>query len=562
MSKLWVYNTAARLPWVGYRAKLLGVSALGAAAPIALIAGASDGRISAPLLAAAAALAAAGLAGLAHLLRPISVAAGELRQCAEASDAPGRGRADEAGQLIADARHVAARLEALSFRLTHRHPVTRLPTREPFLATLAEDLAGAQGAAVLGVIRFADYDRLAAFDQAAADRVLHAFARRLEGAVDQGRPLAQVDRDCFAVWVSGVDDPQTAAAELQALSYVLGQEIDAADFKITPNVGLGAAIHPHDGADAPILLTRALAALPKSGQLAAGRLNFFSAESSTAARARFSLEQSLRQAISREELLLHFQPVVDLTAGRVVGAEALLRWRHPERGLVSPGEFIPVLEETGMMDEVGLWVLNTACRQARAWEDLGLRGLKMAVNLSARQFRDPALNTMIVRTLERHRLEPQSLELELTETATMEDAKHTRQLFGELIELGVSVAIDDFGTGYSSLSYLKNLPFSKLKIDREFVTDVHQRRDSHAICTALVELAHGLDILVLAEGVETREEADTLRALGCSMFQGFFFARPLAAEDFARTVTDPEWLAVLTSPVHRQRASIRRRLVS
>jgi predicted signal transduction protein with EAL and GGDEF domain len=561
MSKLWVYNTATRLPWLGYRAKLLGVSALGAAAPIALLA-ASGGGISTPVLAGAGVLAAAGVAALAHLLRPIGVAARELRQCAQASEALEPVRTDEVGQLIADARHVAARLEALSFRLTHRHPVTRLPTREPFLAALAEDLAAAQGAAVLGVIRFADYDRLAAFDQAAADRVLHAFARRLESAVVQGRPLAQVDRDCFAVWVSGVDDPQTAAAELQALSYVLGQEIDAADFKIAPDVGLGAAIHPHDGADAAVLLTRAVAALPKSGQPASGRLNFFSAESSTAARARFSLEQSLRQAISREELLLHFQPVVDLTAGRVVGAEALLRWRHPERGLVSPGEFIPVLEETGMMDEVGLWVLNTACRQTRAWEDEGLRGLKMAVNLSARQFRDPTLNTMIVRTLERHRLEPNSLELELTETATMEDAKHTRQLFGELRDLGVSVAIDDFGTGYSSLSYLKNLPFSKLKIDREFVTDVHQRRDSHAICTALVELAHGLDILVLAEGVETREEADTLRALGCSMFQGFFFARPLAAEDFARTVTDPEWLAVLTSPVHRQRATLRRRLSS
>ena len=161
-------------------------------------------------------------------------------------------------------------------------------------------------------------------------------------------------------------------------------------------------------------------------------------------------------------------------------------------------------------------------------------------------------------TLERHGLAPEQLELELTETATMEDAKHTRQLFGELRSLGVSVAIDDFGTGYSSLSYLKNLPFSKLKIDREFVTDVHQRRDSHAICTALVELARGLDIVVLAEGVETREEADALRRLGCSMFQGFFFARPLAAEDFARTVTDPNWLEVLGPTVQRQRAKLRR----
>jgi len=561
MSKLWFYRAAARLPWVEYRAKILTLAALAALAPMAVI---WRGGANPALLIPVGVASVICLAGLFLLLRPIGVAAAELRDCARTDDldtTPLEG-GDEAQRLMADVRRVSARLDAMRFRLTHRHPVTKLPTREPFLAKLSETFAQSAAPGVLGVVRFADYDRLAAFDQAAADRMLTAFAKRLENALEPGRPLAQVDRDSFAVWTACAEDPQAAAAELQALAYVLGQEIDDEELKIAPDVGLGGAIHPHDGADPATLLTRAVAALPRSGQAAPGKLHFFSQESSSAARARFSLEQSLRQAINREELLLHFQPVVDLTEGRVTGAEALLRWKHPERGLVSPGEFIPVLEETGMMDEVGLWVLNTACRQARAWEDLGLKGLKMAVNLSARQFRDPTLNTMILRTLERHRLEPDSLELELTETATMEDAAHTRQLFGELRALGVSVAIDDFGTGYSSLSYLKNLPFSKLKIDREFVTEVHQRRDSHAICTALVELARGLDILVLAEGVESREEADTLRDLGCSMFQGFFFARPLAADDFARTVTDPEWLAVLTSPVHRQRAALRRRLNS
>jgi EAL domain-containing protein (putative c-di-GMP-specific phosphodiesterase class I) len=245
--------------------------------------------------------------------------------------------------------------------------------------------------------------------------------------------------------------------------------------------------------------------------------------------------------------LLHFQPVVDVAAGAVVGAEALLRWRHPDRGLVSPAEFIPVLEEAGMMDEVGLWVLNTACRQARSWQDQGLPGLKMAVNLSARQFHDPKLNNSIIGALKHYGLAPAQLELELTETATMEDTVLTKQLFGELRDLGVSVAIDDFGTGYSSLSYLKNLPFSKLKIDREFVAEVHQRRDSHAICAALVELARGLEIQILAEGVETQNEANALRHLGCSMFQGYFFARPLASEDFVRTVTDPTWLSAISA---------------
>jgi EAL domain-containing protein (putative c-di-GMP-specific phosphodiesterase class I)/GGDEF domain-containing protein len=540
MNNLWLQRAAMRLPWMQYRAKLVALAALAALAPLAVLwRHASNAAVLAPVAVASLVC----LAGLILMLRPIGVAAGELRACMRPTDpeAPRQPSADEAEQLVADVRRASQQLERFRRRLTHRHPVTNLPTREPFLAKLAESFGHSTGAGVLGVVRFGDYDRLAAFDQAAADRLLRAFGRRLEESLAQGWTKAQVDRDCFALWAAGMADAKLAAAELHTLAFDLGQELGDEDMSVAPDVGVGAAVYPDDGEDPATLLNCAVAALPRTGQTT-GKVGFFSRESSAAARARFSLEQGLRQAISREELLLHFQPVVDLTEGRVTGAEALLRWRHPERGLVSPGEFIPVLEETGMMDEVGLWVLKTACRQARDWADAGLGELKMAVNLSARQFRDPTLNANILRTLDENRLAPNALELELTETATMEDAKHTRQLFGELRALGVSVAIDDFGTGYSS--------------------EVHQRRDSHAICTALVELARGLDIHVLAEGVETREEADTLRALGCSMFQGFFFARPLAADDFARTVTDPDWLTVLASPVHRQRAAIRRRLVS
>jgi EAL domain-containing protein (putative c-di-GMP-specific phosphodiesterase class I) len=197
------------------------------------------------------------------------------------------------------------------------------------------------------------------------------------------------------------------------------------------------------------------------------------------------------------------------------------------------------------MNEIGLWVLNAACREAGGWREQGLKDLKMAVNLSARQLQDPELSSIIVRTLERHGLAAQNLELELTETAAMEDSARTRELFHQLRGLGVGVAIDDFGSGYSSLSYVKNLPFSKLKIDREFVMAVDERRDSRAICAALVELARGLDITVLAEGVESGGEVDTLRELGCSMFQGFFFGRPITASSFLDTVTDPRWLARL-----------------
>ena len=564
MNKLWLYAALSRLPLLSYRSKVIGCAAIAATFPAVAMLSLSGAPDAArlPVLGAALICAAATLAVLGHLLRPISMAAEALRDYA-ADRAGGQlptGFPDEAGQMMSDVQKLTDRLDTVRHRLDARHPVTGLQTREPFIANLNIDIEEGVPTGVLGVVRFADYDRLAAFDHDGAERTLGAFAERLVAALGPDRPLAQVDRDAFAIWFSGLEGAQTAAAELRALAHVMSQDIGEGLLKMTPNVGLGAAIMPHDGGDGSILLTRAFAAIPKAGVPGAGKLAFFSAESSAAARDRFALEQALRQAISREQFLLHYQPVVDLVQGKVVGAEALIRWRCPERGLVPPNAFIPILEQTGMMDEVGLWVLNTACREARAWEDQGIGGLKMAVNLSARQFRDPSLKSIIVGTLERHGLEPDRLELELTETATMEDALRTRHLFGELREMGVGVAIDDFGTGYSSLSYLKKLPFSKLKIDREFVERIHERRDSQAICTALVELARGLDITVMAEGVETREEADTLRALGCSTFQGFYFARPLGAHAFVATVTDPAWLALLASPVHREIADLTKRI--
>jgi EAL domain-containing protein (putative c-di-GMP-specific phosphodiesterase class I) len=209
---------------------------------------------------------------------------------------------------------------------------------------------------------------------------------------------------------------------------------------------------------------------------------------------------------------------------------------------VPPSEFIPIAETIGLVDRLGLWALDAACREAKRWSGEGLTDLKIAVNLSGRQLMDGDLRPKIERTLERHRLSPTALELELTETAAMDNAGRTVQLFTELRQMGVSLAIDDFGSGYSSLSYVKNLPFDKLKIDREFVTGADTRRDSRAICQALLELGRGLDLVVLAEGVETAEEVAALRALGCRVFQGFYFSRPLRGADFRRLAHNSHWL--------------------
>ena len=544
-----------RLAASGYRGRLLALAGSAAGFPLLgmLLAAINPAAVGALLLLSAIACA-MSLAALARKLRPLDQLGLDLAACAGRE---GPREAADPEWMLADLARIMRQSETLHHRAVQRHPLTDLPTREPFFAMLDADIAAGTTAAVLGTLRFADHDRLAAFDQHVAERALRAFAARLQQAVGKDRPLAQVDRDCFAIWLRETD---TASGELQAIAYALGQEIADGELRFSPEVEAGAALYPDDGADPAMLLTRAIVSLARPRRGGTGPATFFSAESAAVARERFSVEQELRHAIARNQLELHLQPVVDLAAARLCGAEALLRWRHPELGLVPPSRFIPIAEEIGLADEVGQWILNTACREARAWEQAGLDDMRMAVNLSARQLRDPNLHDMIVRTLELHRLPAQRLELELTETAALEDAPRTVALFGALRELGVSLAIDDFGSGYSSLSYVKNLPFDKLKIDREFVSGADRRRDSRAICRALIELADGLGIEVLAEGIETRGEVEALRGLGCTLFQGYFFSPPLPASQFLAKVRDPEWIELLASPVHRQLAGLERRM--
>lgn len=549
-ANLAVYRLFARAPWLGYRAKILTLLTLAALLPLVELMSLSTqahGPLPLALAAPALLVLAVALAIVHQLLAPIELAAEQLTRFNDGGPAPefpAIGGEDAAGRLLNGLQDAGRRLQSLDHRLDQRHPVTGLATREPFLAAIAADIEMGALAGMVGVVRFADYDRLAAFDQEAADAALTLFARRFEDAMGASRPIAQIDRDTFGAWYHSDHETGQAADELKAVGYVLGQDLLVGGRPVKPEIRLAGALYPRDGDAAQVLLTRAGAALAAGPHHGDGPA-FYSPQSSSAAQERFTLEQDLRRAIDRDQFLLHFQPVVDLADGRVVGAEALLRWRHPELGFVPPAAFIPRAEEAGLMNEIGLWVLNAACREAGVWREQGLTDLKMAVNLSARQLQDPELSSIILRTLERHGLSAQNLELELTETAAMEDSARTRELFHQLRSLGVGVAIDDFGSGYSSLSYVKNLPFSKLKIDREFVMAVDERRDSRAICAALVELARGLDITVLAEGVESGGEVDTLRELGCSMFQGFFFARPIIASSFIDTVTDPRWLARL-----------------
>ena len=437
----------------------------------------------------------------------------------------------------------ATLLASLDHRVAQRHSVSGLPTREPLFAAIEGDL-GEAPVGVLGLISLLDFERLAAFDPVAAEQMLVAIVDRARRMLGERRMIAQIDRFRLAIWYGFDADTETACAQLDALGYALGAPIVAGAQEWLPEVRIGTAIVPPEGATPQGLLARAIASLSMGAAIAAEP----AADPVEAARERYAMEQDLRRAIDRGEFELRFQPLIDAETRRTCGAEALLRWTHPVLGPVPPSRFIPIVEAAGLSDEIGLWALNAACREARTWQRQGLDPLRVAVNISGHQLERSDLHALIERTLARHSLSPDALEVELTETVAAGDGERTAALFRHLRALGVAIAIDDFGTGYSSFSALRQLAFDKLKIDREFVTFVDTRRDSQAICRSMIALGQGLGIRVLAEGVERPEEYDWLRRQGCSHFQGYYFSRPLEGEAFQAFVRDGAQLSRLLGP--------------
>jgi diguanylate cyclase (GGDEF)-like protein/PAS domain S-box-containing protein len=330
------------------------------------------------------------------------------------------------------------------------------------------------------------------------------------------------------------EDLATAARRLLA---AVGTSYTWESEELHLDPALGIAVFPNDGLKYDVLVQGAEAALRQALESVGQRYAFYRPELNQGANDRFKLESALRRAIEREELVLHYQPQVDLASGRIVGAEALLRWRHPERGLVSPGVFIPLAEETGLIVPMGDWVLRTACCQQRKWRDAGLPLVPVSVNLSAHQFDDRIVGT-VGRALEDCGIEPQLLELELTESASMADADKSVALLAQLKSMGVSLSIDDFGTGFSNLNYLKRFPVDKLKLDQSFVADILGNGDDLAIARAVIAMAHGLRLTVVAEGVEEAGQLALLAEHGCDAMQGYYFSKPLPAEDFGKMLRD------------------------
>jgi len=366
------------------------------------------------------------------------------------------------------------------------------------------------------------------------DRLLKIAAERIAACVQAGDTVARLGGDEFVLLVAEQEQEEGAYRAVQRVMATISQPfvIDQREFKITCSIGI--ASFPRDGEDADTLLRNADTAMYRAKDLGRNNFQLYSSEMNADLGERLMLETDLWNAVKRNELVLHYQPKVELKGGRIIGMEALLRWRHPTKGMIPPGKFIPVAEASSLITEIGRWVIHEACATNKAWQDANLRSVPIAVNISARQLHDKDLVETIRTALQTTRLRPDLLEIELTESAVMMHADDAINTMARLRGMDVRISLDDFGTGYSSLSYLKRLPVTGLKIDQSFVRDLAFDPDDAAIVRAIVAVAHELMLDVTAEGVETAEQAEFLSAHGCREAQGYYFARPVPAEEMRK----------------------------
>ncbi|OGT03875.1 MAG: diguanylate cyclase [Gallionellales bacterium RBG_16_57_15] len=438
-------------------------------------------------------------------------------------------------------------------RISHYDSLTGLPNRSLFLDRLEQELAHAQRDERLAAVIFINLDRFKqvndSFGHPVGDQLLQTVAERLSGQMRAGDTVARMEGDEFGFVLAGLRDVRDASEVAQkVLDDLAHNAISVGNDEVYVTASIGISIYPFDGMGSSALMKNADAALHHAKSEGKSNFQYYTAEMNASAWQRLKLETDLRRALAREEFVLHYQPKVDLASGGIIGMEALLRWQSPERGLVAPGEFIPLLEETGLILPVGEWVLRAACKQARAWQQLGLPAFRIAVNLSALQFRQPDLAGVILDIFRECGLDPRlgTLEMELTESLLMKNTERTIATLNRLHELGIQFSIDDFGTGYSSLSYLKRFPISSLKIDQSFVRNLPHNHDDAAIVGAIIALGHSLGLKVIAEGVETIEQLDYLRTMKCDEMQGYLFSRPVPAEKMTQLLQSGAGLDMVT----------------
>ena len=461
---------------------------------------------------------------------------------------------DDLAGDISFAMEYIAQEERVNY-LSYYDAVTGLPNHALFHDRLGQIIQSGKHEGGHAFVFMIDLDRFKRLNDAlgsrVGDQVLRTVAQRLVNGLSRPCTVARLAGDVYVI-AGACGANENLLPVIEHAAELIGQaiEVDGNDIHLTVHGGI--ASYPRDGADAEAVFRHAEAAL-KQAKAGGERLSFYSPELNAAMVAKLELESMLRRASEEHQFVLHFQPKVDLRTGRIAAAEALIRWVHPVRGMVSPAQFIPLAEETGLILEIGAWVIASVCAQQAAWVAAGVPVVPVALNLSALQFGHGDLAAQVAHQLETHGLGSNLVELELTESLVMHDPASAEQTMRQLRALGLHLSLDDFGTGYSSLAHLKRFPFNSVKIDRAFVTDITTNPDDAAIASAIIAMSHNLRMLVIAEGVETAAQLEQLRAKGCDQIQGYYFSRPVPAAEFEAMLRADKHIDLPVAPDAQER---------
>jgi diguanylate cyclase (GGDEF)-like protein len=416
--------------------------------------------------------------------------------------------------------------------------LTQLPNRLLLEDRIGQAIGACARSGARCAVLFVDLDRFKAVNDSlghfVGDELLRAVAERLRTAIRAEDTVSRLGGDEFVVLLRSVQDEADVTVVARKIVELLDAPLQAQGNDLRVTASVGATIFPDHGSSAQTLISNADAAMYHVKKSGRNSFQLFRPDMSTFFPDRLAMENDLRKAIERRELELHYQPKIDVRSGATTGAEALVRWRHPQRGLVAPGDFIPLAEETGLIIPLGRWVLREACRQNRAWQDDGLAPMRTAVNISAAELRNEDLADGVAAVLRETGLAAEHLEIEITESVVMQNAPVALATLDKLSRMGIHLAVDDFGTGYSSLSYLKRFPLNTLKIDASFIRDLSSDHNDALIVQAIIALAHSLELQVVAEGVEHHAQLGFLQKFGSDQYQGFLYSKPLPAAEFVR----------------------------
>ncbi|MBN3909625.1 MAG: EAL domain-containing protein [Nostoc sp. NMS1] len=549
---LYLYSFLANFGWLkkSYTAKIMLVAFLGTHVPLLtlllsfVISNSYSFEMAARILIIALLATLAGTAAtlyaLNHLLKPVILTSAALQNYLNTKTLPELPTefVDEAGTLMADTSQTLHKLDELIHYITNYDELTGLPNRDLFRDRLHQILSQPENNQRLIAVFSLSIDDFTGMshglDHQTTNLLLRAVAQRLSTCTAQTDILTYLKGDEFALARIDIHSFESVIKLSQVLSSTLSKPFSLEGNLIHITVSIGITLNNlTDPNSVDQLLQQAHIALYQAKQQGRSQYQFYSPEINAQLQERLTLEKELHGALERGEMLVHYQPLIDLKSGQITAMEALVRWQHPRLGLVSPAKFIPIAEANGAIVPIGEWVLRTACAQTRAWQLAGFTPIRISVNLSARQFEQPYLVEIVNQILEETELEASYLELEVTESFLMSDIERSVKTLKQLQQLGICLALDDFGTGYCSLNYLKRFPMNMLKIDKSFVQDVISNSDSAAVTNAIIALAKSLRLKITAEGVETQEQLEYLQMRGCDEGQGFYFSRPVPADIIA-----------------------------